>query len=493
LPVRPDLTRTFLRPAAAVAALLLLASLALAAAFSPPGPRAQESPEEEEPSTGVELPLVIPGPEPDLIILFTGMVSGFVEPCGCPKNPAGGIPRRAGYLGLLDDEYPRAKRILVDTGEFASDFNEPGRIKTSTYLDALEDMTYDVVGVGERELAGGLGAYHQMFDGRKLSITSATYTERGSSDLLAKPYVIDQVKLPDGSTIRVGFISLHAHNSAFVASGEGLTPVVSRDPVEQARRYVPELASQSDVVVLLAAMGLADLRRVAEAVPGRIDLALGGWGDRLSPAGFDQVGGIPTFYAGDEGKRFGEVRVYFKDGKISDMKPYLVHLTQRYPAVKKYQKIVDRMLIQVNEYMKNLPGAVAQAMAGDAAAKPGGQIRYLMAESCGRCHAEIYEKWKQTDHSHAMETLRKANQDYNSECVKCHSTGFRVPGGFVNMTLSPELANVQCEACHGSGEEHVKSPGEPYGSVPPRACYSCHTKENSPDFSFFKYWSTIKH
>lgn len=487
----PPLRRLALRAAAAAGAVAAL--LILAPALSSGGAGAQERAGDAPEPGSVDLPLVIPGPEPDLILLFTGMVSGYVEPCGCPKNPAGGIPRRAGYLGLLDREYPHAKILLLETGEFASDFNEPGLIKTSTYLDALEDLGYDVVAVGERELAGGLGAFHQMFGRRKLEVTSATYTERGGSKLLAEPYVIKEVKLAGGKTVRVGIISLHAHNSSLVAAGEGLTPVVSRDPAEQALRYVPELASRSDMVVLLAAMGLSDLRRVAEAVPGQIDLALGGWGDRLSPAGFDQVGGIPTFYAGDEGKRVGEVRIFLNDGKISEMKPFLIHLTERYPAEKKYQKIVDKMLVQVNETMKSLPPSVAQAIGASGSAKPGGQVRFLTATSCGRCHSGIYDAWLETDHSRAMATLRQANQDFNPDCVKCHSTAFRVPGGFISMNASPELANVQCEACHGSGEEHVKSPGDPYGSVAPRTCYSCHTKENSPDFSFFKYWAIVKH
>jgi hypothetical protein len=65
--------------------------------------------------------------------------------------------------------------------------------------------------------------------------------------------------------------------------------------------------------------------------------------------------------------------------------------------------------------------------------------------------------------------------------------------GFRNPNATPGLANVQCEACHDSGAQHIQNTSEPYGAVPPRACFSCHTRENSPDFSFFKYWKIIEH
>jgi hypothetical protein len=52
---------------------------------------------------------------------------------------------------------------------------------------------------------------------------------------------------------------------------------------------------------------------------------------------------------------------------------------------------------------------------------------------------------------------------------------------------------VQCEACHGNAFDHVQDPQRPFGNVPPRDCFTCHTKENSPDFVFFKYWQMIKH
>jgi hypothetical protein len=72
-------------------------------------------------------------------------------------------------------------------------------------------------------------------------------------------------------------------------------------------------------------------------------------------------------------------------------------------------------------------------------------------------------------------------------------TGFGKPLGFQPARVSRRLANVQCEACHGSAALHLRDTSRPYGNVTPRACYTCHTKEHSPEFSFLKYWQAIKH
>ncbi|MDO8805973.1 MAG: cytochrome c family protein [Elusimicrobiota bacterium] len=85
------------------------------------------------------------------------------------------------------------------------------------------------------------------------------------------------------------------------------------------------------------------------------------------------------------------------------------------------------------------------------------EATYLGAAKCKMCHSKQHATWTKMKHSKAIEAL-SAEEQKNPECVKCHVTGYGKTGGFVSMEKTPELANVQCEACHGAGSAHMKAP-----------------------------------
>ena len=344
---------------------------------------------------------------------------------------------------------------------------------------------------------GGLDLFDELFAGTALPLTSATFTDRGGDKLLAPPYVVKEFEVSGKGLFKAGFLSLMPLNSAVARTGSNGRAVVSRDPADQAVRYLPELAAKVDFVVVLGHLGPKDLERVAQAAPGRVHLFLAAFGDRISPNSLETFGGVPGLYAGDQGKRLGEVRVFLEKKppvKVREMTANLVYLTKRYPEDEKYQKTIEATLRKVNEAMKGQSTTVSQASPGTIQIGPSAAARkFLTGKACRDCHEQADRVWEHSRHAHAMETLVKANQDYNPECVKCHTTGFGTLEGFQTMTMTPALANVQCEACHGSGTLHIQDASRPYGRVAPRVCFTCHTKENSPEFSFFKYWETIKH
>jgi len=44
----------------------------------------------------------------------------------------------------------------------------------------------------------------------------------------------------------------------------------------------------------------------------------------------------------------------------------------------------------------------------------------------------------------------------DAECVRCHSTGYGKPGGFVDIKSTPDLAGIGCETCHGPGGTYIQ-------------------------------------
>jgi len=89
-----------------------------------------------------------------------------------------------------------------------------------------------------------------------------------------------------------------------------------------------------------------------------------------------------------------------------------------------------------------------------------GESGYAGVEACTTCHDEAREVWNRTRHAHAYATLSSQFKEYNLDCVSCHVTGYEKPGGST-VTMNASLQNVQCEACHGPGQAHVKEPQKP--------------------------------
>src|SRR3989338_2920723 len=142
--------------------------------------------------------------------------------------------------------------------------------------------------------------------------------------------------------------------------------------------------------------------------------------------------------------------------------------------------------------------------AGAVSAEP----RYVGAKDCGGCHKAEMQDWQRSVHCKAIETLaagkksgpkHKAgldpDKDYSSDekCLKCHTTGFKQKGGFVDRNSTPDLAGVGCEACHGPGSDYraihkskmldfkrteTRAAGATYASKGDKVCENCHNTDS---------------
>jgi hypothetical protein len=94
---------------------------------------------------------------------------------------------------------------------------------------------------------------------------------------------------------------------------------------------------------------------------------------------------------------------------------------------------------------------------------------YVGAKKCKMCHIKQYKSWEKTTMADSFENLKPGvkaeakkkagidpDKDYTADesCLKCHTTGYGKPGGFVSIEETPKLAGVQCEGCHGPGSEY---------------------------------------
>ncbi|MFQ5448998.1 MAG: cytochrome c family protein [Nitrospinaceae bacterium] len=151
---------------------------------------------------------------------------------------------------------------------------------------------------------------------------------------------------------------------------------------------------------------------------------------------------------------------------------------------------------------------------------------YVGATKCnGSCHDAYYQAWVQSPHGHTYTLLKPGervkakkrakldpDKDYttNPLCLRCHTTGYRQPGGFkpagtknkkgkdISTPIDPDEPNLEqvgCEMCHSvaggaqfrvvmkntKGDFH-KADTEKYGQRWDYAnvCTRCHTHKRTP-------------
>ena len=353
------------------------------------------------------------------------------------------------------------------------------------------------VNLGEREIAFGYDRLQQEMKKASFPFISGNMVYQDSGKPLLAPYVIRTVEArgADGKKrkIRVGILGLIRMNPGLSQQTPDGRRIVTADPVSAAREALPALRKKSDLVVVLAAMEPEQARTLAKEVPG-INLVLGSFGAiqlvNVDVPGQDPASPTRMLYVGNQGKKVGEVRVFLGEGpKPARMETRLVILGKGVPDDPAIADLMEKSRAALNEINRE---KAPLAEGGKTQATNEG-ASYVLAETCKGCHEEAYRIWQETKHARAFRILEERHQDYNPECVGCHTTGFRRPTGFKNLNSTPGLKNVQCEACHGPGKGHPDPVGKGYGRAGLDTCRVCHTANNSPNFDPAAYMFKIRH
>ena len=190
------------------------------------------------------------------------------------------------------------------------------------------------------------------------------------------------------------------------------------------------------------------------------------------------------------------------------------------PADVTRSKVASRMMLKpdlVGQYSVTVTIATVGSGTTNLTQKITGAT-YLGASTCSLCHGgnnflhleDMATPWSQTLHAHAFTDAidGKSTDHFNQNCIKCHAVGFdantnSANGGFDDVAAQTgwvfpsvltngnwaampaalkNVANVQCENCHGPGSEHAYAFGNTNVANWPRLavtygtanCAQCH-------------------
>jgi len=391
---------------------------------------------------------------------------------------------------LFRGSYPDAPILWLDSGSFSGDASMAGRLQTETLIEGMNRLGYAAANVTDREMIGGLERFLEVAKQAKFPLISANIVFQDSGRSILPPYTV--VTIPPESwrgtvPLRVGIMGLARVRPAFLETTKDGKKIIIAPPIPVAAKLVPTLARETDVLILLTNMNSILANRLLQQVPG-IDLVLAGSSDRIA----DNQALPPAtrvLYAGSQGKRLGEVRLFLGQGRVMNHTAGHLFLDRRYTGESTMEELETAGNARINDYYRKLADEKPVRVAANLPAKS----RYVGAESCQECHSGAFEVWQRSGHQHAIQTLIEAGQEYNPLCVSCHVTGFQTGNGFQNFTATPAFAGVQCEECHGPAGAHIEDPNLPYGKTGQSKCLSCHTSDNSPEFEFPPYWESVRH
>ncbi|MFN7965168.1 MAG: multiheme c-type cytochrome [Acidobacteriota bacterium] len=420
--------------------------------------------------------------QPRAVLLVTGAVEGYLDQCGCPKNPMGGLSKRAGYLVGLRRRWSQTPLILLDSGNFSDTPSPGGKVKTKGIIEGMSSLGYSAVGVGERELTLGYEELRRLTTGVPYPLVSANVVDIQSGQrLFAASTTVEQ------GGLRFAITSVaRANPSVESRTAEGRRVGIA-DPIESLSSLVPALRSSHDVVVVLAALPIEDATVIAQRVPG-IDLIVGAFAARTTDRA-ERVGATRLMYVSDQGKAFGQLELY----RAAVDSPFRIE--SRVAGLGDAVATDDSMDRLVMRTLQAAQEADVKALLPPVGQSETGAVEFVGVGACTACHAPVIGQWTKSKHALAWKTLEQAEggEPKQLQCFGCHSVGFGQPSGFRNARETPHLSSVGCESCHGPGSAHRSNPEATYGKTTMSTCTACHTAETDPDFNYYEALRAIAH
>ncbi len=222
-------------------------------------------------------------------------------------------PMIGGFTAL--DYYVKQERgksersLLLDAGDLMTgtlicDIKYDGAYG-GALIDMMNTIGYQGWVFGNHDFDKGADNLRNLIKMAQFPVYCANFikmVDNGAPLLFAKePYHIYQI---DG--LRVGVIGLTYHEMVGMASPDKLDGFVSIDPIPAVARYVAEIDSATDLIIVLSHLGIERDRAMAQTIGNKIDLIVGGHSHtRLDT--LERVNGVLIAQTGSNCRNLGRV------------------------------------------------------------------------------------------------------------------------------------------------------------------------------------------
>lgn len=466
-------------------------------------------------------------------LVHSNDVMGEIVPCGCRNNPQGGMLRKANLLKKLEDKsllQLDAGDLLFETDTIPSLLAPQAEVQAGYVLKALDQLNHDAIVPGEKDFSLGLEIFEKLRKNSRAKFVAANLFRQDDSRLLEASEVFTR-KTSEGKNLKIGVIGL---------VGESLSwpPELKAAPaLSAAREEVKKLRGKVDLLIALTHQGHEKDTELAKEVPG-IDIIVGGHSQAFfqTPLRVEKTLILQSSF---RNQYVGLLPLGLPTELPALAERYnLVGLDGGYEQPHPMEKLVAEFKQAVAERSS---AARTETFGNGHAAQ---SASFQTFPRCAECHLKQFDFWRKTPHSKAFASLLEKKQNKNLDCLRCHTVGLSVGSeelkGFHNPSLIAEAVSagggstpakpltheelnqwissmrsakslsskvkvrpkdpkslpikeslslvsrswtpVQCENCHGAGDQHPFTGNSLKKTVDSQLCLKCHTLDRAPSW-----------
>ncbi|MCC7493489.1 MAG: hypothetical protein IT204_14130 [Fimbriimonadaceae bacterium] len=382
-------------------------------------------------------------PDRTVTLVIGGCTDGYLEPCGCGGQQAGGLARRAALVTAVRQRAPGA--VYLDLGRLGP----PAR---HAELAAALAARLGAVAVGCGAAEARQPAHLAVARAAALPLTNVAPPEA----TLPAMVVFDAAP-----GVRVGVMSICLGPLAGAELAARLGELAATATAEGAAWWV--LLSHFDQATTAR---LLDRLPVARR-PAVVALAL----TASEPTPRWTADGTTWVTVAAKGRSLSVVEAHHTNGRWQCQAS--TELVIEGPRDDVVQGWVDACF-------------AAQKVTESGAPTPPAAPAGPTGAACAECHAATVAAWRQHPHGRAVATLEALGRDV-AACLRCHDEDLRQRG----VRGAGADRGVHCLACHPASAAHLQAATSRPGTISVDACTACHTPDHSPHWQPATYLAQV--
>jgi 5'-nucleotidase/UDP-sugar diphosphatase len=285
------------------------------------------------------------GGQSELRILHVNDFHGFAE----PYKPFGSNQEVGGvaYLASKAEELRKGKAsLLLSAGDMIQGNNWTNLFEGESVIALMNEMRFDAMVVGNHEFDFGQEVLRKRISEANFPVLGTNV--EGSDSL--RPYVVK-----DLGGIKIGILGLVTEEVPAATHPKNVAGLQFLSAIDMAEKYVKELKSRTDIIIVLSHIGHAFDRTLAEKVKG-IDVIVGGH-SHTRVAKPVKLGDTVIVQAWEHGRTIGLLDLTLESGKIISFDGYLEEIK---PSAGKEDQ---RILAIVEKYRQKMATVLNEKVA----------------------------------------------------------------------------------------------------------------------------------